>query len=143
MADWIRDDELGIWARYSPTDEQRAVIQAPVDKPIRLVAGAGTGKTETITNRFVWLVVTFGLDPTRILAVTFTDRAAGELERRIAESLYRNKVSPPQGRLYIHTFHGLCSRILSQHAYDAELPGHVDVLDEVGAGVLLDRVFEA
>ncbi|MFH1739895.1 MAG: ATP-dependent DNA helicase [bacterium] len=143
MTTWTHDADLGMLVRYTPTDEQRSVIAAPIDRPIRLVAGAGSGKTETVANRFVWLVVRARLDPTRILALTFTEKAASELEGRISEALHRNNVAPPQGRLYIHTFHGLCSRILSQHAYESGLPGEVDILDEVGARVLLDRIFES
>ncbi len=141
MAEWSFDDRLGIAVRYEPTEEQRSVIAAPIDRPIRLVAGAGSGKTETIVSRFLWLVLRKQLDPARILAVTFTEKAAGELERRISEALVRNGAAPPQGRLYIHTFHGLCRRILHQHAYQAGLPGAVNILDEVGSRILLDRIF--
>jgi DNA helicase-2/ATP-dependent DNA helicase PcrA len=65
-----------------PTDQQRAVIEAPLS-PAIVVAGAGSGKTETMANRVVWLLANRLVEPAQILGLTFTRKAAGELAARI------------------------------------------------------------
>jgi DNA helicase-2/ATP-dependent DNA helicase PcrA len=72
-------DALG---RPRPTDEQIAVIQAPLE-PALVVAGAGSGKTETMANRVLWLLANRHVRPSEILGLTFTRKAAGELSGRI------------------------------------------------------------
>ncbi|MGO1628890.1 MAG: UvrD-helicase domain-containing protein, partial [Microbacterium sp.] len=72
----------------SPTDAQKAVIEAP-PVPALVVAGAGSGKTETMSGRVVWLVANGHVSPSEILGLTFTRKAAGELAERIAARLER------------------------------------------------------
>ena len=66
----------------SPTSEQQAVIEAPLS-PTLVVAGAGSGKTETMANRVLWLLANGHARPDQILGLTFTRKAAGELATRI------------------------------------------------------------
>jgi ATP-dependent DNA helicase UvrD/PcrA len=70
----------------SPTPEQAAIIEAPL-APSVVIAGAGSGKTETMAARVVWLVANSLVDPSRILGLTFTRKAASELQQRIADRL--------------------------------------------------------
>ncbi|WP_284302916.1 UvrD-helicase domain-containing protein [Mobilicoccus caccae] len=72
----------------TPTPEQQAVIEAPLTSML-VVAGAGSGKTETMSGRVVWLVANGLVDPERILGLTFTRKAAGELAERIGGRLRR------------------------------------------------------
>ncbi|MFC7765616.1 UvrD-helicase domain-containing protein [Leucobacter soli] len=72
-----------------PTDEQRAVIEHPLGGSALVVAGAGSGKTETMANRVVWLVANGLVAPEQVLGLTFTRKAAGELRERIAGRLER------------------------------------------------------
>src|SRR5690625_323723 len=67
-----------------PTDEQVAVIEAAPDEPLLVVAGAGSGKTETMAARVVWLVANKHVEPEQILGLPFTRKAAGELPRGCA-----------------------------------------------------------
>lgn len=76
-------DALG---RPRPTDQQRAVIEAPL-APALVVAGAGSGKTETMANRVLWLLANRLVAPSEILGLTFTRKAAGELAARIRERI--------------------------------------------------------
>ncbi len=76
-------DALG---RPRPTDQQRAVIEAPLE-PALVVAGAGSGKTETMANRVLWLLANELVRPSEILGLTFTRKAAGELAARIRERI--------------------------------------------------------
>lgn len=76
-------DALG---RPRPTDEQRAVIEAPLE-PALVVAGAGSGKTETMAARVLWLLANGLVNPAEVLGLTFTRKAAGELQARIRERI--------------------------------------------------------
>ncbi|WP_299440952.1 ATP-dependent DNA helicase [uncultured Phycicoccus sp.] len=72
---------------YAPTAEQAAVIEAPLQRPLLVVAGAGSGKTETMAARVVWLVANGLVRPDEVLGLTFTRKAAGELGERLAARL--------------------------------------------------------
>lgn len=70
-----------------PTPEQRRVIEHPLGGSVLVVAGAGSGKTETMANRVVWLVANGRVEPDRVLGLTFTRKAAGELSDRVVRRL--------------------------------------------------------
>ena len=76
--------------------------------PLLLLAGAGSGKTRALTHRIAWLIRQYKVDPWQILAVTFTNKAAGEMKARLEELL-----GDSQG-LWVSTFHSACVRILRQ-----------------------------
>ncbi|MBN2822117.1 MAG: UvrD-helicase domain-containing protein [Coriobacteriia bacterium] len=128
--------------------EQRAAVDAgAVD--LFIGAGAGSGKTRVLTARFVHAVL--GVEPYRktsprdILTVTFTDRAAGELAERIRGALIAEGSMEGARRVeeaWISTIHGMCSKILRQHAFDAGLDPQFAVASEVEAGVLAREAFE-
>src|SRR6476619_3102377 len=79
--------------------------------PLLVLAGAGTGKTRVVTYRIAELI-RHGIRPSRILAVTFTNKAAGEMQERTAGLLGKRLPEKPE----ISTFHSLCVRILRRHA---------------------------
>lgn len=110
---------------------------AHTDGPLLIVAGAGTGKTTVLTRRFERLALnTEGSAPDRVLALTFTEKAAGEMEDRILSRL-------PMGTydLWISTFHGFCQRILEAHALDIGLPNQFRLLTTTDAWLLMRRRF--
>ena len=80
-----------------PTDEQKKIIESPVDEPAVVVAGAGSGKTAVIAQRVLWLVANRYVAKDRILALTFTRKAVGELAKlsliHISEPTRRHHVS--------------------------------------------------
>jgi DNA helicase-2/ATP-dependent DNA helicase PcrA len=104
-------------------DAQREAVTAPVG-PVLVLAGAGSGKTRVLTHRVAWLVQAEGASPHSILAVTFTNKAAGEMRARIEALL-----GVPGGALWIGTFHGIAHRLLRLHWREANLPQGFQILD--------------
>jgi ATP-dependent exoDNAse (exonuclease V) beta subunit len=119
--------------------------------PLLINAGAGTGKTRTITERFANAIVpgaVEGWEPTtveRLLAITFTDKAAGELAERARRALRAHGEQEQARRVdaaWLSTIHGFCSRLLRRHALEAGLDPNFGVADSVVAGALRERAFE-
>ncbi|MDE2406778.1 MAG: DNA helicase II [Xanthomonadaceae bacterium] len=102
---------------------QREAVSAPPGHYL-VLAGAGSGKTRVLTHRIAWLHEVFGVPLHGILAVTFTNKAAGEMRARIAAQLG----AAPRGA-WIGTFHGLAHRLLRLHWQEAKLPEGFQVLD--------------
>lgn len=107
----------------SLNDAQRAAVTAPL-VPTLVLAGAGSGKTRVLTHRVAWLVQVENVSPHGILAVTFTNKAAGEMRSRI-ESL----LNVPSAPLWVGTFHGIAHRLLRIHWRDANLPQAFQIMD--------------
>ncbi len=107
--------------------------------PLLLAAGAGSGKTSVLVERFVRAVREDGVAPARILAITFTERAAAELRGRVRARLLelgeREAARDTEGAA-IGTFHGFCARLLRTHALTAGLDPDFAILDEASAGRL-------
>ena len=96
--------------------EQRQAVKT-VDGPLLILAGAGTGKTRVITSRVAYMIAK-GISPDSILAVTFTNKAAREMQERVRELVPKFKSAGKNGNIQkptICTFHSLCVRILRRH----------------------------
>jgi DNA helicase-2/ATP-dependent DNA helicase PcrA len=96
------------------------------DGPLLVLAGAGSGKTRVIAHRIAYLLGVRKIDPRHVLAVTFTNKAAGEMARRVEALLAPVGIRPP----IIATFHSACVRILRQHGEHIGLPRHFTIYDE-------------
>lgn len=103
--------------------EQLAAVTLP-PQPALILAGAGSGKTRVLTTRIAWLLSTGRVSPSGILAVTFTNKAAKEMQTRLAAMLPVNTRA-----MWIGTFHGLCNRLLRAHHKEAGLPALFQILD--------------
>ena len=117
-------------------EAQREAVTA-VPGPMRILAGAGSGKTRVLTQRIAWLVDR-GASPFSFLAVTFTNKAATEMRRRV-EGLLRQSVSG----LWIGTFHGLSHRFLRAHWREASLPEAFQIIDSDDQQRLVKRLMRA
>ncbi len=117
------------------TEQLQAVTHR--DGPLLIIAGAGTGKTTVITRRIAHLIEQQYAKPAEILALTFTDKAAGEMEERVDQLL-------PLGTydLWISTFHSFCERILKQHALDIGIPNDFELLDDIQQWIFINKNFE-
>jgi ATP-dependent helicase/nuclease subunit A len=106
-------------------------------------AGAGTGKTTVLVER-VALAVEGGLDPERILVVTYTERAAQQLMSRVRSRLAAvdDNLGRLAERVEISTIHGFCARLLRQHAFAAGIDPEFRVLEEASASILASEAFE-
>jgi ATP-dependent exoDNAse (exonuclease V) beta subunit len=126
------------------TAEQSAAIRAR-DGSLLLEANAGSGKTSVLVERFVRSVLDDGIRPPRILAITFTERAAGELRARVRErfvELNRRDEARETETAWVSTIHGFCARVLRAHAIAAGLDPAFDVLDEATTRALRDRAWD-
>lgn len=102
---------------FPPTDEQRAVIEAPLE-PLLVVAGAGAGKTTTMSQRVLYMVAHHGIEPERILGLTFTRKAAGELGLKMRQDLgvlASNLGRSFQGDPTALTYNSFAARILGEY----------------------------
>jgi ATP-dependent helicase/nuclease subunit A len=125
-------------------DQEHAVGRR--GEPLLLAAGAGSGKTSVLAERFVRAVREDGIAPERILAITFTERAAGELAERVRARLLALGETAAARALegaYVGTFHGFCARVLRAHARAAGVGARFEILDEGLAGRLRRQAFAA
>ncbi|MDM8356717.1 UvrD-helicase domain-containing protein [Pandoraea communis] len=117
--------------------EQLAAVTLP-DEPALILAGAGSGKTRVLTTRIAWLIQQGHVGPAGILAVTFTNKAAKEMQARLGAML------PISTRaMWIGTFHGLCNRMLRAHFRDAGLPQSFQILDQADQLSAIKRMMKA
>ena len=116
-------DRDALLAELNPP--QRDAVTAG-DGPLLVLAGAGSGKTRVIAHRIAWLLGVRGVHPKNVLAVTFTNKAAGEMARRVADLLAPVGIPAP----LIATFHSACVRILRQHIRHIGYPPHFTIYDE-------------
>jgi len=103
--------------------------------PVLVIAGAGSGKTRVLTHRLAYLVSELGASPFEILAITFTNKAAGEMRDRVAQL-----VGPVGHRMWVSTFHAACSRILRREASLLGYRSSFTIYDQADATRLTDWV---
>ena len=139
-------------AQLNPAQRAAATYGIPASAPdgacgpLLIIAGAGTGKTRTLTHRVAHLVLN-GADPRRILLMTFARRMAAEMTRRvehICAQAYSDRGSAPAGAIaWSGTFHAMGARLLRLHAEAVGLPPSFSILDRGDAEDLIDMVRDA
>ncbi len=115
--------------------QQRQAVET-TEGYVRVVAGAGSGKTRTLARRYAYLCSALGADPARILCVTFTNKAAAEMKKRIRSLL------PDQDLGYITTFHGFCVTLLKEDCHVIQYPKTFLVMDNDDKEIMLKGIFE-
>jgi ATP-dependent exoDNAse (exonuclease V) beta subunit len=132
----------GARLRRAPNDQQRVAIEARGD--VFVAAGAGTGKTAVLVERFVQAVVDDGLDVDSLLVITYTERAAGELRARIRARLGergRSDLALELDSAWVSTIHGFCRRLLGAYPLEAGVDPAFRILDEPQALMLQAEAF--
>lgn len=103
---------------------------------VRVIAGAGSGKTRALSHRFAYLVNELGILPGNILCVTFTNKSANEIRQRIHALTGDNDTG------YINTFHGFCVSVLQEDSHAVQYPKSFLVLDNSDIDAMLGIIYE-
>ena len=111
----------GQFSNLNPMQQQAALT---TEGPLLLLAGAGSGKTRVLTSRIAYLVQEKAVDPSRILAITFTNKAANELKDRLGAFLGDEALD-----IWAGTFHSICSRILRRYGDRLGYSNHFTIYD--------------
>ena len=117
-------------------NEQQKEAVTTTEGYIRVIAGAGSGKTRALTHRFAYLVNDIGILPGNILCVTFTNKAANEMRQRIHQLTGDNDTG------YINTFHGFCVSVLQEDSHAVSYPKNFLVLDNSDIDSMLEIIYE-
>ena len=119
----------------SNLNQQQQKAVSSDDSALLVLAGAGSGKTTVLAHRIAWLVERQGVAPYRVLAITFTNKAASEMRERVSKV-----AQTPQRFPWVGTFHSVCLRILRKYWREAGLPEHFVVINEGEKETLLRRI---
>ncbi|VEU70422.1 ATP-dependent helicase [Mycoplasmopsis glycophila] len=117
-------------------EKQKAAVEY-FDTPLRIIAGAGTGKTKVLTRKVAYLINDLGISPNNILGVTFTNKACNEMMDRISNYINSND----EQKVQIYTFHSFCAKVLRKHI--RALGFHKDflIIDEVDQKQILSEIY--
>ncbi|HEX3946813.1 MAG TPA: UvrD-helicase domain-containing protein, partial [Acidimicrobiales bacterium] len=138
--EYVQDDRAAARSRYVEglvedlNPAQRAAVEHR-GGPLLVVAGAGSGKTRVLTRRIAHLLATDDAAPWEILAITFTNKAADEMRRRVVEL-----VGPRAERMWVSTFHSACLRILRSHASRLGYQSAFTVYDDTDSRRLIEII---
>jgi len=120
VPDWLPDIE----EQHEPEPQQARIIESN-EYPMRVLAGAGTGKTFTMVRKIEHLIDEEGVSPDRILALTFTNNAADSMREKL-----NAKLGTAGYDVDTYTYHSICNEILSEYAYDAGIDPEFEVVSE-------------
>jgi DNA helicase-2/ATP-dependent DNA helicase PcrA len=129
----VGGDHLDLLDGLNP--EQRAAV-VRTGGPLLIVAGAGSGKTRVLTHRIAYLLAERGVTPSEILAITFTNKAAGEMAARVAQLVGDRRARS----MWVMTFHSACVRILRREAKRFGYPGNFSIYDAADSQRLMALV---
>ena len=117
-------------------ESQREAVQE-TEGYVRVIAGAGSGKTKLLVSRYVYLVKEYGIDPANILCVTFTNKAAGEMKQRI-----RVAIGERYDTTLICTYHGFCARLIRENPEKLFFTKSFQIIDTVQQKSVLGEIYQ-
>ena len=124
------------WLKADLNEAQSQAV-SKTDGPVLILAGAGSGKTRVLTYRIAWLLTNGLAEPREILAMTFTNKAAGEMRERV-----RKLVPEMLSGMWIGTFHSLFARLLRREAERISYAGNFAIYDEDDQQTLIKTVLK-
>ena len=137
---FLNIEYMRFWEAGLNEGQMKAVLQT--EGPVLILAGAGSGKTKTLTHRIAYLLAEKRVRPEHILAVTFTNKAAGEMKERIEKLLHQSEERSLRMPQYIGTFHSLCSRILRRDIGVLGYSTSFNILDDQDQQSLAKKVMK-
>ena len=129
-------DDFGQTDILADLNEAQREAVTTTEGYVRVIAGAGSGKTRALSHRFAYLVLSLGVMPGNILCVTFTNKAAGEMRTRIRALTHDTDTG------YINTFHGFCVSVLQEDSSAINFPKSFLVLDNADIDAMLAIIYE-
>ena len=102
---------------------------------VRIIAGAGSGKTKALTHRYAFIVKALGVPPSNILCVTFTNKAANEMKKRV-----RALIGDGYDTSLVTTYHGFCVRVLRESISKLFYPENFIILDKADQKTILEEI---
>ncbi len=130
-----RSAKSSFMSDFSLNKEQQEAVTT-TEGFVRIIAGAGSGKTQVLSQRFAYLVNEIGVPPGNILCVTFTNKASAEMKQRI------RKLTGDNDTGYISTFHSFCVTVLQEDSHAVQYPKSFFVLDNHDIDDMLQRVYD-
>ncbi len=127
--------------KFKTANKQQLEAINSLNGPLLIVAGPGTGKTFTLINRALNLIVNYGVKPEEILFATFTEKAANELITRLSFELDKNDIDFNPDEMYIGTFHSICLRILKDNLAFTNLKKNFNLYDQFDQQYFIYRHF--
>ena len=117
-------------------DKQKDAVMT-IDGNIRVTAGAGSGKTRVLAHRYAFLVNEVGINPSNILCMTFTNKAAQEMKNRISKMVHVGNVND-----FVCTIHGFCVKFLREEIFRLGFPSNFSIIDEEDSKTLSKQIFD-
>ena len=121
---------------FSNLNDKQTLAVQNTEGYVRVIAGAGSGKTKLLVSRYAYLVKECGIDSTNILCVTFTNKAAAEMKKRIT-----NLIGPEYSTSLICTYHGFCARLIRENPEKLFLTKGFQIIDTYQQKTILEEVF--
>jgi len=122
---------------FAELNERQKEAVMSTEGYVRVIAGPGAGKTKTLTARYVYLVKELGINPSNILCVTFTNKAAQEMKKRV-----RKTIGEGYDTGLITTYHGFCCRVLKEDINHLYYPNNFIILDEEDQKAIISEIYE-
>ena len=110
---------------FESLNSKQAEAVRATEGRVRIVAGAGSGKTRVLAHRYAYIVNELGIDPANILCMTFTNKAAQEMKKRIAKLVTTAHVND-----FVCTIHGFCVKVLRREIHRIGYPRNFKIIDE-------------
>ncbi|WP_052663084.1 ATP-dependent helicase [Mycoplasmoides pirum] len=123
---------------WNLNDQQKKIIFSPKDKSSLIISGAGTGKTKVLVYRIIYLINKYSVNPNKILAITFSNKAKNEMQIRIQKEL-NNQIELP----WITTFHSLCYKILKNEISVLEYSNNFSIIDDEDKKSIFNYIYQS